>query len=110
MVRQVTAKQRYGRTLAAVTEWCRKNLHLPIPEQHTQLVAKMRGHYAYYGLSGNGRRLRWYANQVERIWKKWLSRRGSRFPWSRFKDLLRRHPLPAARIVHRYTSVSEALP
>jgi hypothetical protein len=23
--------------------------------------------------------------------------------WSRFAELLRRHPLPAARIVHRYT-------
>ena len=110
MVRQVTAKQRYARALAAVTEWCRKNRHLPIPEQHTQLVAKMRGHYAYYGISGNKRRLTWYAYQVERIWKKWLSRRGSRFQWSRFKDLLRRHPLPAARIVHRYTAVSETLP
>ena len=110
VVRQVTAKQRYARALAAVTDWCRKNRHLSIPEQHTQLVAKMRGHYAYYGISGNGRRLRWYANQVERIWQKWLSRRGSRLPWGRFKDLLRRHPLPAARIIHRYTAASEALP
>jgi RNA-directed DNA polymerase len=69
VVRQVTAKQRYARALAAVTDWCRTNRHLSIPEQHTQLVAKMRGHYAYYGISGNGRRLRWYANQVERIWR-----------------------------------------
>jgi RNA-directed DNA polymerase len=110
VVRQVTAKQRYARTLAAVTEWCRTNRHLPIPEQHAHLTAMMRGHYAYYGISGNNRRLNWYATQVERIWKKWLSRRGSRFPWDQFKDLLRRHPLPAARIVHRYTAVSQALP
>jgi RNA-directed DNA polymerase len=110
VVRQVTAKQRYARALAAVTEWCRTNRHLPIPEQHTQLVAKMRGHYAYYGISGNFRRLGWYAHQVARIWQKWLSRRGSRFPWDRFNDLLTRYPLPAARIVHRYTAVSEALP
>jgi hypothetical protein len=60
-VRQVTAKQRYARALAAVTAWCRKHRHLPIPEQHTQLVAKMRGHYAYYGIAGNTRRLSWYA-------------------------------------------------
>ena len=110
VVRQVTAKQRYARALAAVTAWCRKNRHLPIPEQQAHLTAMMRGHYAYYGISGNKRRLTWYAYQVERIWKKWLSRRGSRFQWSRFKDLLRRHPLPAARIVHRYTAVSETLP
>ena len=83
-----------------------------IPEQHAQLVTKMRGHYAYYGITGNFRRLRWYADQVERIWHKWLSRRdrGSRFLWSRFTALLKRHPLPAARIVHRYTFASKTLP
>ena len=110
VVKQVTAKKRYARALAATMDWCRKNRHRPIPEQHAQLVAKMRGHYAYYGISGNFRRLSWYAHKVARIWQKWLSRRGSRFPWDRFTDLLKRHPLPAARIVHRYTAVSEALP
>jgi group II intron reverse transcriptase/maturase len=110
VVRQVTAKQRYARALAAVTAWCRKNRHLPIPEQQAHLTAMMRGHYAYYGISGNFRRLSWYAGKVARIWQKWLSRRGSRSTWDRFKNLLTRHPLPAARIVHRYTAVSEALP
>jgi RNA-directed DNA polymerase len=110
VVRQVTAKQRYARALATVTAWCRKNRHLPIPEQQAHLTAMMRGHYAYYGISGNFRRLSWYTGQVARIWQKWLSRRGSRFVWDRFKDLLTRHPLPAARIVHRYTAVGEALP
>src|ERR1700756_951377 len=110
VVRQVTAKKRYARALAAVTDWCRKNRHRPIPEQHAQLVTKMRGHYAYYGISGNFRRLSWYAYQVRRIWQKWLSRRGSRFPWDRYIDLLKRHPIPAPRIVHRYTVASEALP
>ena len=110
VVRQVTAKNRYARALAAVSVWCRENRHRPIPEQHTHLVAMMRGHYAYYGISGNSRRVSWYADTVPRIWQKWLSRRGSRFPWDRFKDLLKRHPLPAARIVHNYSTVSEALP
>ena len=110
VVRQVTAKSRYARALAAVSEWCRENRHKPIPEQHAHLVAMMRGHYAYYGISGNSRRLSWYADTVPRIWQKWLSRRGSRFPWDRFNDLLKRHPLPAARIVPRYADVSEALP
>ena len=33
---------------------------------------RMRGHYAYYGISGNSRRLSWYADTVPRIWQKWL--------------------------------------
>jgi RNA-directed DNA polymerase len=112
MVRQVTAKRRYARALAAVTDWCRTNRHKSIPDQHTHLTAMMRGHYAYYGISGNIRRLSWYAQKVASIWRKWLSRRDrrSRVPWDRFAELLKRHLLPAARIVHRYTDVSEALP
>ena len=105
VVWQITAKNRYARALAAVTKWCRINRHKSIRDQHAHLVMKMRGHYAYYGISGNIRRLRWYATAVAQIWKTWLSRRdrGSWFTWTRFTALLKRHPLPPARIVHRYT-------
>jgi len=57
VVRQVTAKNRYARALAAVTDWCRHNRHQPIPDQHAHLTVMMQGHYAY-GITGNFRRLR----------------------------------------------------
>jgi hypothetical protein len=112
VVRQVTAKGRFARALSAVTEWCQRNRHLPIRQQHARLSAMLRGHYGYYGITGNGRRIRWYLHQVERIWKKWLSRRGrhGNFRWDRLRELLRRHPLPPARIMRQYTIPSEALP
>ena len=81
--------------------------------QIVRLVSSSRagdGHYAYDGILGNFRRVSWYAHEVARIWQMWLLRRGSRFLWDRFHDLLKWHPLPRARIVHRYTAVSEALP
>ena len=111
LVRQVTAKSRYARALASVTEWCRDNRHQPILEQHARLASMMRGHYAYYGVAGNHRRLRWHARQVVRIWQKWLSRRGrhGHVLWSRLTELLKRHPLPPPRIIHRYTAASETL-
>ena len=106
MVRQITAKSRFARALAAVNDWCRKNRHLSIRDQHRQLSAMMRGHFAYYGIGGNGRRLSWFAYQVTRIWQKWLSRRdrGSAVLWTRLNEILKRHPLPAARIVHPYAA------
>ena len=72
----------------------------------------MRGHYAYYGIGGNSRRLQWFADQVVRIWRKWLSRRSRQgvFKWTRMREILKRHPLPAARIVHPYAAVSKPLP
>jgi group II intron reverse transcriptase/maturase len=104
VVRQITAKDRYARALAAVMEWCRRNLHRPFREQHAHLSRMIRGHCAYYGISGNSKRLRWYHHQLVRIWRKWLARRGrhSKLSWSRFGAMLARHPLPPPLIVHRY--------
>ena len=75
VVRQVTAKDRYARALSAVSQWCRDNRGLSIAAQHAHLSKMARGHFAYYGITGNGRRIRWYLHQTERIWKKWLLRR-----------------------------------
>jgi RNA-directed DNA polymerase len=109
VVRQVTAKGRFARALSVVSDWCQRNRHQSIQHQHAHLSAMLRGHY---GITGNGRRIRWYLHQVERIWKKWLSRRGrhGNFRWDRLRELLRRHPLPPARIMRQYTAPSEALP
>jgi group II intron reverse transcriptase/maturase len=95
---------RHARALASVTDWCRTNLHRPFREQRAHLARVIRGHCAYYGITGNGRRIRWYHHQLLRIWKKWLSRRGrhSNLPWSRFGAMLDRHPLPSATIVHQF--------
>lgn len=104
VVRQITAKDCYARALASVMEWCRLNLHRPFREQHALLSRVIRRHCACYGISRNGRRIRWYPHQVTRIWRKWLARRGrySNLPWSRFRAMLARYPLPTAKIVRQY--------
>ena len=111
MVRQVTAKSRFARAVAAVNDWCRENRHWSILDQHRHLSSMMRGHFAYYGVGGNIRRLRWFANQVGRSWRKWLSRRDRQgwLRWDSFNEILRRHPLPPARIIHGYAAASESL-
>jgi RNA-directed DNA polymerase len=110
VVRQMTAKSRLARGLAAVSDWCRHHRHWPISLQHRHLSAMARGHYAYYGMSGNIRRVRSYGLQLVRTWKKWLSRRDheSTFCWSQMNALLQRLPLPKPSITHRYTVVREA--
>jgi len=104
VVRQMTAKNRLARALVAVNDWCRTNRHRPVLWQHQRLSAKLNGHYAYYGITGNMRQLQKYGTQVRRLWRKWLERRtrSKRFPWEAFGALLARHPLPSPRIVHRY--------
>jgi RNA-directed DNA polymerase len=112
VVRQRTAKNRLARALIAVTGWCRKNRHRPILDQRAALSAKLTGHYAYYGITGNIEQLDRYFQQVMKVWKKWLERRtrAKPFPWDRFTAFLARHPLPRPKIIHCYATVSETLP
>lgn len=106
VVRQQTAKSRLARGLAAVDDWCRRHRHRSITEQHRHLTQMARGHYAYYGMSGNFRRVGWYGHELVRVWKKWLSRRDneSTFCWNDMNELLKRLPLPRPSIIHRYTT------
>jgi RNA-directed DNA polymerase len=75
VVRKTTAKSRFARSLAVVKAWCRTNRHRPAREQRAWLSAVLNGHYAYYGITGNIRRLQEYRYQVARTWHKWLERR-----------------------------------
>jgi hypothetical protein len=96
-----TASQRLSRAIGNVADWCRWNRHRPIAEQHATLSQKLRGHYAYYGITGNARALSNFLYAVQRCWRKWLSRRNRQreMDWDRFNRLLQRYPLPTVKLV-----------
>lgn len=102
VVQRKTSRSRFGRALQRVAEWCRRNCHQPVREQHKTLVAKLRGHYNYFGITPNSRALGRFLHEVKRVWMKWLGRRSGRkrLIWERFTLLLGRYPLPWPRIVH----------
>ncbi|MBU4273822.1 MAG: group II intron reverse transcriptase/maturase [Planctomycetes bacterium] len=66
------------------------------------LEAKLRGHYQYYGVSGNMPALRQYYAMTLRLALKWLNRRSQRkvYSWKRFMEYLKHYPLPTPRITH----------
>ncbi len=103
-VMRKTAAKRLSRAVRSIAEWCRAHRHWPIGEQHVKLSQKVRGHYAYYGITGNMRMLRGFLMAVHRAWRRWLDRRNSRCEmiWARFNRLLQRYALPPPRIVHSY--------
>jgi RNA-directed DNA polymerase len=82
--------------------------HDPIREQQRRLSAMLKGHYSYFGITGNGRALRVVHHQLERYWHKWLCRRSrkSHIPWRSFQLLLKMLPLPRPQIMHCYTATS----
>jgi len=104
VVQRKTAKDRFTRALREVGRWCRAHRHWPVAAQQAALRRKLQGHYAYYGITGNGRALARFLFEVRRLWRKWLHRRcwHARMPWERFTRLCEHYPLPPPRVVHSF--------
>ncbi|MFO7906562.1 MAG: group II intron reverse transcriptase/maturase [Pirellulaceae bacterium] len=103
VVKRKTASDRLRRSLKAINAWCRSNRHEPLKEQRTALNQKLRGHYAYFGLTGNYDSLDRYYRGVRAYWHKWLRRRdrdNSHLNWDWFQRVvLDNHPLDHPRVI-----------
>jgi RNA-directed DNA polymerase len=95
-----TRRARLHRAQNAVYAWCRSHLHQAMDEQHAGLRSRLQGHYNYFGVNGNLRRLACLYNHAVNAWKKWLSRRSqrARLCWEKVHSLLQVYPLPPPRI------------
>lgn len=104
IVKYRTAKDRLSRALRRIREWCRDHRHWSLMRQKQILGSKMRGHYAYYGVTSNYRRLRNFYQAVRRTWRFWLGRRSQKgyVSWAAMLRILKSYPLPEPRIIHRY--------
>jgi RNA-directed DNA polymerase len=101
-VQRRTMNSRLARALKRVGQWCRFQRHEPMKVQHKMLLAKLHGHYSYYGITGNMRALRKMYAGTRRLWRYWLNRRGGKrqLTIELYERLLVNWPLPLARIVH----------
>ena len=101
IIKQKTATDRFSRAVRSIDSWCQANRHLPIKEQQQKLNEKLRGHYAYYGVTGNSASLTRFLHEVGRRWRKWLNRRNRirSTTWDKFCAILRRYPLAPVRTV-----------
>jgi len=99
IIKQKTATDRFSRAVRSIDLWCQANRHLPIPEQQQKLNEKLRGHYAYYGVTGNSGSLTRFLHEVGPRWRKWLNRRDRlrSMTWEKFCGILRRYPLAPVR-------------
>jgi len=101
VVARKTSKQRFSRALRAINGFLRAHRHDPVEKQHAALCMKLKGHYGYYGITGNLRALASMCYFATMRWLYWLDRRSNRhLTWARFERLLSRLPLPRPRIVH----------
>jgi len=99
VVKQKTASDRFSRAVRSIDSWCRDHRHWSLREQQQKLNEKLRGHYAYYGVTGNSAALSRFRTEVAHRWRRWLARRNRErsMAWSVFQRLLQRYPLMPVR-------------
>ena len=104
VIKRQTAAKRLRRTLRAIGDWCRTNRHRGMFDQFRELVRKLEGHYAYYGITGNGPSLDQTRTEAIKLWHKWLRRRSREsraMTWERMQRLLKEtFVFPYIRVVH----------
>jgi len=85
----------------------RRRLHHPLPVVAKWLRVVLLGHYRYYGVPGNSRKLQSFYFHLSRMWYKALRRRSQRhrLKWERMDRLINRW-LPRPRIYHSYPDLS----
>ena len=95
-----TSAKKFRAKLVAMKEWLKRVRTQPTGWIWHRVAAILRGHFAYYGVSGNSQALRCFALEVRNLLFKWLNRRGKRgtLDWDRFQLMLKRYPLPRPRI------------
>ena len=103
-IRRKTAAKRLRRTLRAIGDWCQQNRHRGMWDQFKVLLRKLEGHYAYYGITGNGQCLEQVRSETQKLWRKWLARRSREsqsMTWERMDRFLKEtFVFPYARVVH----------
>jgi group II intron reverse transcriptase/maturase len=99
-VKRKTANKKFTAKLAAFKDWLKDARTMKTKELWETAKAKLRGHYAYYGVTDNMQGIRRYLREVQYLLFKWLNRRGKRgcLTGDKFNRMLELFPLPMPRI------------
>lgn len=104
-----TDRKRLTRAKVKMKESLRKCMHWSLASQVSYINSKLRGHYNYYGLPGNSKKLGRLYYETIRFWKRCLSKRSQRNPdnWDWFNEkVLKEWPLVPPRLKWRYDNFS----
>lgn len=99
-VKYRTSEKKLKAKRAKNKKWIQQNMHAPVGELIKKLNTKLRGHYNYYGLSHNFKKMNGFYRYVERTLFKTLNRRGGKrkMNWERFGRLMEHNPLLPPKI------------
>ncbi len=95
-----TDRRRMNRAVSNIRAKMRLWMHESVEQQIQRINRVLRGHFNYYGMAGNIRRLVKFRHVVVRHWRECLSKRSQNGhqTWSDVNELLKRYPLQRAQI------------
>jgi len=99
-MKRVTSRKKFTAKLRMFRDWLKANRTLPTGELMEKVASKLRGHFAYYGVTDNSKGISRFAYEIQCLLFKWLNRRGKRgcMNWEKFNLFLKKFPLPYPRI------------
>jgi group II intron reverse transcriptase/maturase len=104
-----TAMKKFRAKIKELNIWLKtvRNL-IPTKEWWKTLKAKLRGHFGYYGVSGNYPAIKRFYILALKLVHKWLNRRSQKkkMSWSKLYNYLTLYPLPQPRIKHNFYTLS----
>ena len=101
-MKRKTACTRLRAKLRTFKEWLKVNrAGMTNRELWAMACMKLKGHYAYYGVSDNSSSIIRFAYEARLMLFKWLNRQGGkrRMTWEKFALMEARFPLPQPRIM-----------
>jgi RNA-directed DNA polymerase len=99
-MKRVTSHKKFTAKIRMFRDWLKASRTLPTDELMDKVASKLRGHFAYYGVTDNSKGISRFAYEIESLLFKWLNRRGKRgcMNWEKFNLFLKKFPLPHPRI------------
>ena len=100
-----TSRKKYTAKCRAMNAWLKAiRNQVKTKDWWKILIAKLRGHYQYYGVSENYDGIARFYKVAIRLVRKWMNRRSQKrkMNWDRFTKYLEHYPLPKPKIMHSF--------
>ena len=90
-----TSRKKFEQKVRAYKNWIYDNRNRPMREIIKELNVKLIGHYRYYGVTWNFRKITTFLHRVQQFLFKAMNRRGCRraYTWNGFAEMLKYYPL-----------------
>lgn len=105
LVGRKTSKKKFALKCKEMNLWLKQIRNLIKTKDWWKILqSKLRGHFQYYGISGNYASLNRFYQKTLRLLCKWLNRRSQKrkMPWKKFNEYLEHYPLPKPAIKHNF--------